>query len=194
MSLPAKKNKKLIVFSSPSGAGKTTIVQHLLKSHPDFAFSISACTRPKRNGEADGKDYYFLSAEEFKKAIENEQFLEWEQVYKGNYYGTLKSELERIWKEGKQTIFDVDVKGALNIKKVYGERALTIFIKAPSLQVLEERLKKRSTEGTTELEERIKRAKMEMEYEPHFDKVVLNDDFNKAIAEAGKVVENFLSD
>jgi len=138
---------KLIIFSAPSGAGKTTIVHHLLKSGLDLQFSISAASREKRKNEIDGKDYYFIPADEFRKKIENNEFLEWEEVYKDHYYGTLKSEVERIWSEGLHVIFDVDVVGGMNIKKYYGDRALSVFVMPPSVKHLEERLRKRSTDS-----------------------------------------------
>ncbi len=138
---------KIVIISSPSGAGKTTIVHLLLERHPDFMFSVSATTRPMRDGEVNGKDYYFLTEDEFKRKIAANEFAEWEQVYKGKFYGTLKSEIERIWTTGKTGIFDIDVKGALSLKRVYGSQALTIFIAPPSFAALEERLKKRGTEG-----------------------------------------------
>lgn len=182
---------KLIVFSSPSGAGKTTIVKHLLKTFDNIKFSISACTRPMRNGEVDGKDYYFLSPETFKAKIANDEFVEWEEVYPNSFYGTLKSEIERIWATGNHVIFDIDVKGALNIKKIYGDKALTIFVKAPSLEILEERLKGRATESSNTLTERLGRAKLEFSYEKNFDCVVLNDNLDDAIIKAQNLVSDF---
>ncbi len=184
---------KLIVFSSPSGAGKTTIVRRLLQKILNLEFSISACTRAIRPGEQDGRDYYFLSTKEFEEKIKNNEFIEWEEVYKGSYYGTLKSEAERIWQKGSHVIFDIDVKGAINIKKKYADRALTIFIKAPSLKAIEERLKGRETEDKKSLAERLERAKFELSCEDQFDKVILNDDLEKAVQEALDAVNGFIN-
>jgi guanylate kinase len=183
---------KIVIISSPSGAGKTTIVHHLLKTHSNFMFSVSATTRPSRNGEIDGKDYYFLSEEEFKKRITANEFAEWEEVYKDRFYGTLKAEIERIWQTGKTGIFDIDVKGALSLKKVYGSQALTIFIAPPSFETLEERLKKRGSESPEALKERIERAAFEMTYQTKFDHYVVNDDLDKAIAQTEKLIEMFI--
>ena len=163
---------KAIIFSAPSGSGKTTIVKHLLKKNPDLGFSISASTRDKRGRtESHGKDYYFLSPEEFKRKIDADEFIEWEEVYEGNFYGTLKSEIERIWKIGKNVIFDVDVKGGLNLKKYFGNRALAIFVKVPSLEVLKERLSDRGTESAESLSRRLFKAKFEMSFQDQFDVV-----------------------
>ncbi len=186
------KEGKLIVFSSPSGAGKTTIVRRLLANYPQLQFSISACTRPIRTKEENGKDYYFLSLEAFKQKIKEGAFIEWEEVYAGNYYGTLKNEVERIWAEGKHVVFDIDVKGALNIKKQYGKRAITIFIKAPSLNVLKERLEHRGSENHHTLAERLERAKFEFSQESCFDQVVLNDNLSHALEQAEKIVAEFI--
>ena len=183
---------KIIIISSPSGAGKTTIVRRLLERHPDFVFSISATTRPLRNGEVNGKDYYFLTEDEFKHKIAANEFAEWEEVYKGKFYGTLKSEIERIWTNSNTGIFDIDVKGALSLKRVYKAQALTIFIAPPSFAVLEERLKKRGTEGPDALKERIERASLEMEFRPQFDKSVVNDDLERALEQTEKLVEMFI--
>jgi guanylate kinase len=183
---------KIVIISSPSGAGKTTIVHRLLERHPDFMFSVSATTRPMRDGEINGKDYYFLTEDEFKRKIEAKEFAEWEQVYKGKFYGTLKSEIERIWSTGKTGIFDIDVKGALSLKGVYGLQALTIFIAPPSFAVLEDRLKKRGTEGPDALKERIDRASLEMEFRPRFDASVVNDDLENALDRTEKIVEMFI--
>jgi guanylate kinase len=185
-------SNKIIIISSPSGAGKTTIVRRLLENNPNLMFSVSATTRPLRNGEVNGKDYYFLSEDEFKHKITANEFAEWEEVYKGKFYGTLKSEIERIWQMGKTGIFDIDVKGALSLKGVYGKQALTIFIAPPSFAVLEERLKKRATEDADTLKERISRASFEMEFRSRFDVSVVNDDLNTALEQATKLVKMFL--
>jgi guanylate kinase len=183
---------KAIIFSAPSGSGKTTIVQHLLEKNPDLGFSISASTRDKRGRtEADGKDYYFLTPEAFKKKIDNKEFIEWEEVYEGNFYGTLKSEIERIWKQGKNVIFDVDVKGGLNLKKYFGEKALAVFVKVPSLVVLKERLNDRGTESPESLSRRLFKANFEMSFQDQFDVVLINENLNKSLAEAQRLYEEF---
>ena len=182
---------KLIIITAPSGAGKTSIVKRLLEQFDNLAFSISATTRDKRPHETDGVDYYFLSHEEFKKRIENDEFAEWEEVYENQFYGTLKSEIQRIWDNGKHIIFDIEVKGAQNIKKAYGDQALAIFIKPPSLEALIDRLKSRKTEDEKSLKKRIKRAKKELKYENKFDKVVVNDVLEDAVKNAQNLLETF---
>lgn len=184
---------KLIVISAPSGAGKTTIVKKLLEAIPSLEFSISACSRPKRPGEEDGKDYYFISIEEFLKKITTNEFLEWEEVYNKQYYGTLISELERIWKKGNHVIFDVDVKGGLNIKDKYPEETLAIFIRPPSLEVLEERLTNRSTEDKKSLRKRLDKAMFEMGFASEFDAIIINNDLEKAVTETIEMVNKFLN-
>jgi guanylate kinase len=184
---------KLIIFTAPSGAGKTTLVKHLLKVRNDLAFSISACTRSQRYGEVNGLDYYFLSVEEFEEKIEQNAFLEWEEVYEGQYYGTLRSEVERLWQLGRHVIFDIDVKGAWNIKKQFGERCLTVFVKPPSPEELIERLANRKTEDEQSLKRRIQRAKEEFTYERRFDITLINDDLQQACQQAEELVEKFLS-
>lgn len=186
-------NGQCIVFSSPSGAGKTTIVRHLLNENDSLAFSISATNRDIRKGEREGRDYYFLSTADFRERIEEGSFVEWEEVYEGRYYGTLWGEVERLWREGKQVVFDVDVVGALNLKKVFGERAITIFVQPPSLDALRERLKHRGTETGKALEERLERAEMEMRYAAEFDAVILNDDLDKAMDKARRIIGDFLA-
>ncbi len=186
------KGGKAIIFSAPSGSGKTTLVHHLLKNNADLGFSISAATRDKRGRkEENGKDYYFLTPEEFKHKIDNDEFVEWEEVYAGNFYGTLKSEVERIWREGKNVIFDVDVKGGINLKKFFGDKALAIFVKVPSLEILKERLKERGTESEENLSRRIFKANFEMSFQDNFDVVLLNEELAKSLKEAQKLYDNF---
>jgi len=184
---------KLVIFSAPSGAGKTTLVKHLLKQNLELKFSISATSRPKRLDEIDGKDYYFIPAGTFKSKINNNEFLEWEEVYADCFYGTLKSELERIWIKGHHVIFDVDVVGGLNIKRQYGDRALSVFVKAPSIDDLEARLKNRSTESQKDVQMRLDKALHELKFEDKFDRVIINDDLDTAKKEAAKLVSAFLS-
>ncbi|HHL52658.1 MAG TPA: guanylate kinase [Flammeovirgaceae bacterium] len=184
---------KAVIFSAPSGSGKTTIVRHLLKVIPGLEFSISACTRDKRGRtEQDGKDYYFLSVDEFKRKIDNGEFIEWEEVYPGNYYGTLKSEIARIWQAGKAVIFDVDVKGGVNLKNYFKEKALAVFVKVPSLEVLAERLRARGTEDEESLSERLYKAQFELQFEDRFDVTIVNDELPRALQEAEKLVREFL--
>lgn len=188
----AKKGGKALIFSAPSGSGKTTIVHHLLKTNNDLGFSISASTRDKRGRkEVDGKDYHFLSPEEFKLKIDANEFIEWEEVYAGNFYGTLKSEIDRIWAEGKNVIFDVDVKGGINLKKYFGDKALSIFVKVPSLEILAERLKERGTESEESFSRRLFKAKFEMSFQDKFDVVLLNEDLSTSLAEAQRLYEDF---
>jgi guanylate kinase len=183
---------KAIIFSAPSGSGKTTIVKHLLKTNSDLGFSISASTRDKRGRtEKDGQDYYFLSPLEFKEKIDNEEFIEWEEVYEGNFYGTLKSEIERIWKEGKNVIFDVDVKGGLNLKKYFGDKGLSIFVKVPSLEVLKERLHDRGTETEESLSRRLFKAQFESSFQDEFDVVLVNENLKQSLAEAQRLYDQF---
>jgi guanylate kinase len=184
---------KMLVFTAPSGAGKTTIVRHLLKSYDNLDFSVSATNRKKREKEVEGKDYYFLSTESFKAKITADEFVEWEEVYDDQFYGTLKSEIDRLWALGKHIVFDIDVRGATNIKNLYKDQCLAIFIKPPSLNVLINRLKKRDTETVASLNKRITRVKREMEYEKTFDKVLVNDLLEVSLKEAELIVEDFLS-
>lgn len=185
---------KAIIFSAPSGSGKTTIVHHLLKNNPDLGFSISAATRDRRGRkEENGKDYYFLTPEEFKKKIDNDEFVEWEEVYAGNFYGTLKTEIERIWNEGKNVIFHVDVKGGLNLKKYFGDKGLAIFVKVPSLEVLQQRLNDRGTETEESLSRRLFKANFEMSFQKDFDVVLLNENLEKSLAEAQRLYDEFKS-
>ncbi|MHA8087556.1 guanylate kinase [Aquirufa sp. Wall-65K1] len=183
---------KLIIFSAPSGSGKTTIVKELIKNNSNLGFSISACTRDKRGrSEENGKDYYFLSPEEFRQKINEDAFVEWEEVYPGAYYGTLKSEIERIWASGKHVIFDVDVKGGLALKKYYGDRALAIFVKVPTLEILEERLRSRGTESEEALSKRIFKMKFEWSFQSQFDVILVNDKLEHAIEEAQALFDDF---
>ena len=183
---------KLIIFSAPSGSGKTTIVKQMLSRIPDLAFSVSACTREQRDGEIHGKDYYFLSVEEFIKKIENDEFVEWEMVYEGRYYGTLRSEIERIWAEGKHVIFDVDVEGGLNLKERFGSLALAIFVMVPSVEVLESRLRGRGSETDETLMIRLAKAVNELNYALDFDVIIRNEDLETAVNDSEKVVRAFL--
>lgn len=185
---------KLIVITAPSGAGKTTIVRHLMKTFDFLGFSISATTREKRKHEVDGKDYHFMSVEDFKKMRRRRKFLEWEEVYENQFYGTLKSEVERIWKEGKHIIFDVDVKGAKDIKKAYPDETLAIFVKPPSVEELFARLRNRKTEDEASLKKRFARSKRELKYEKKFDEVLVNDDLEIALKEAEEMVINFIKE
>jgi len=184
---------KLIVISAPSGAGKTSIVHHLLKNMPELSFSVSACSREKRDNETHGKDYYFLGVEGFQNKIKEAAFLEWEEVYENQYYGTLKSEIERIWSEGKTVIFDVDVIGGLNIKKQYPKECLSLFIMPPSVDVLRQRLSGRGSESEAKLEMRLAKAEQEISKNQEFDKVILNDDFGIACEETMQVITNFIN-
>jgi guanylate kinase len=183
---------KAIIFSAPSGSGKTTIVKHLLDTNSDLGFSISASTRDKRGRtEQNGKDYYFLTPEQFKKKIDSNDFIEWEEVYEGNFYGTLKSEIERIWNDGKNVIFDVDVKGGLNLKKYFGDKALAIFVKVPSVEVLKARLTDRGTESEQSLSRRLFKAQFEMTFQDKFDVVLVNEHLDRSLAEAQKLYDDF---
>jgi len=175
---------KAVILSAPSGSGKTTIVRCLLEANPELAFSISATTRPPRGQERDGIDYHFITVEQFRKKIEASEFIEWEEVYAGNYYGTLKSEVERLWAAGKDVIFDVDVQGGVRLKEYFGERAMSVFVKAPSLEALRERLVSRGTETPASLERRLKKAGNELTFEPKFDVTVVNDSRESACSKA----------
>ena len=185
---------KLIIVSAPSGAGKTTLVKSLLDAGLGLEFSVSACSREKRFNEEEGRDYYFMGVEEFRERISRDEFLEWEEVYEDQYYGTLRSELHRIWDSGNHAIFDVDVKGGLNIKNQYPEQSLAIFISPPSVEVLRERLMKRSTESSRSLETRIGKAEIEMQEAPNFDLIIINDLLNIAIEQAISAVRSFIDE
>lgn len=182
---------KLIIFSAPSGSGKTTIVRHLLKINAGFEFSISATSRAPRNTETDGVDYHFLSEEEFRGKINNHEFLEWEEVYPGTFYGTLKSEVERIRNKGKHVLFDVDVIGGINIKKFYGDEALAVFIQPPSIDELEQRLMRRSTDSPEVIRKRVQKAAYELTFAPNFDRILINGDLQASLAQAEKLVKEF---
>ena len=188
-------DNKVLIFSAPSGAGKSTIVGHILGIWKDkMEFSISATSRAPRGTEQNGREYHFVSPDEFRRLISEDSFVEYEEVYKDHFYGTLKSEVERIWAAGHVIIFDVDVKGGVNLKKYFGEKALSIFIKAPSVETLQQRLVKRGTDSPEAIAERVEKASQEMEYAPQFDYVLINDDLATAFGEVEKVVEDFLDD
>jgi guanylate kinase len=184
---------KLIIFSAPSGAGKTTIVRHLLGKDLNLEFSISATSRGKRHTETDGKDYYFLTPEDFRSKIEKDEFLEWEEVYPGTFYGTLKSEIERIRKAGKNVIFDVDVVGGSNMKKYFGDEALAVFVQPPSVDELRNRLISRSTDAPEVLEKRVAKAEYELTFANQFDVIVVNEDLEKAFIEAEDCIRKFIA-
>jgi guanylate kinase len=185
-------SKKVIIITAPSGAGKTTVVNHLLGQFPLLAFSVSATTRKKRLKESEGREYYFMPEHEFKQKIANNEFAEWEEVYPGIFYGTLKNEIERLWNEGKIIVFDVDVKGALNLKDQFANNSLSVYIKPPSAEVVAERLKKRGTENDESLLTRVGRIKMETQFENKFDKIILNSKLDTALEEACKTVRDFI--
>ena len=184
---------KLIIFSAPSGAGKTTIVRHLLNQNLNLEFSISATSRGMRHTETNGKDYYFLSPEEFKAKIQNDEFLEWEEVYVGTFYGTLKSEVDRIRNNGQNVIFDVDVVGGCNIKKYYGDEALAIFVQPPSVEELRARLISRSTDAPEVIEKRVAKAEYELTFADKFDVVITNDQLENALVQAERVIREFIA-
>ncbi|MEP7323640.1 MAG: guanylate kinase [Saprospiraceae bacterium] len=184
---------RLVIITAPSGSGKSTIVHHLLDNIPSLSFSISATTRPKRSHEIEGRDYYFIDDKTFKQYIHQRRFIEWEEVYPGQFYGTLKSELHRLWNLKKTIVFDIDVVGATDLKRFYPEKSLSIYIKPPSLEVLRQRLIARQTETPEKLELRVKRFAVEMEYEKTFDTMVLNDDLEKAKKDALEIVNKFIN-
>ncbi|WP_320053343.1 guanylate kinase [uncultured Acetobacteroides sp.] len=182
----------MIIFSAPSGAGKTTIVKHLLSKFPQFEFSISATSRKMREGEQHGKDYFFLSAEDFRQRISNSEFVEWEEVYTDNFYGTLRSELDRIWSKGNVVIFDVDVKGGVNLKKMFPDNSLSLFVMPPSVEELRNRLVGRGTDSAEAIERRVAKAEEELSYSDKFDVVVVNDNLEEAKDKAEMVIASFL--
>lgn len=183
---------KVLIFSAPSGSGKSTVVNYLLGLHPEIEFSVSATSRPPRGTEKHGVEYYFLKEEEFRSKIEEDAFVEYEEVYPGRFYGTLKEEVERIWAKGHVIIFDVDVKGGVNLKKYFGEKALSVFIQAPSVEELRRRLVLRGTDSQEDIEKRVAKASEEMTYAGEFDYVLVNDDLQTALKEAEQVVDKFL--
>lgn len=184
---------KLIIVCAPSGAGKTTIVRHILENIPGLEFSVSATNRMQRSNEVQGVDYYFMDTATFRQKINNDEFLEWEEVYPGRFYGTLKSEVDRIWNRGNQAIFDVDVEGGLNIKRHFGKRALLLFVKPPSVEHLRERLHNRATETPESLATRIEKAEKELLYDARADQILVNDRLEETLPEAERIVREFLS-
>lgn len=186
-------NKKVIIFSAPSGSGKTTIIKRLLSYFPEFEFSISATSRKPRAGETDGHDYYFLSKESFEEKVNNNQFLEWEEVYAGTRYGTLKSEIDRIWGNGKIVVFDVDVLGGMRLKEYFGSKALSIFVMPPSIKVLEQRLRIRNTETEEAIQKRLSRSSLELQHSTKFDLTIVNDILENAVEEAKMNIQSFLN-
>lgn len=184
---------KIIIFSAPSGAGKTTIIRHLLKKKElRLEFSVSATSRPPRNGETHGEQYYFLSAEEFKQKIAENAFLEWEEVYNNQYYGTLRSEVERIWNKGNNIIFDIDVVGGLNVKKTFNDKTLAVFVQPPSIEDLKKRIRKRSSEDATSIKKRLSKATYELSFADQFDYILVNDSLDQTLLEAEKIVTDFI--
>ena len=185
---------KLIIFSAPSGSGKTTIVRHLLQSNENLGFSISACTRDRRGrAEQNGKDFYFLTPDEFKHKIDADEFVEWEEVYVGAFYGTLKSEIQRVWDTGKHVLFDVDVQGGLKLKQYYGDRALAVFVKVPDEETLRQRLIGRATETEDSLSKRLFKVHFEMSFQDRFDVILVNDDLEDSYAKAQKLIDDFIN-
>lgn len=186
-------SNKVIIFSAPSGSGKSTIVHHIMDLHSDIEFSVSATSRAPRGAEQNGVDYHFISTEEFRQRIDNDEFVEYEEVYPGRFYGTLKSEVERIWAKGHAIIFDVDVKGGINLKKYFGDKALSIFIQAPSIEELERRLVLRGTETPEAIAMRVAKASEEMTYADKFDTILVNDNLEDTYKNSEKVVDEFLA-
>jgi guanylate kinase len=187
------KPNKLIIITAPSGAGKTSITRYLLNKYPQLAFSVSAATRPQRSYEKNGVDYYFISAEEFKQRIQHNEFVEWEMVYEGKYYGTLKSELDRIWRNHQIPMLDIDVKGAIHVQQQYPDTSLSIFVEPPSIEELRRRLESRGTETPETLQDRINKATYEISFRHHFNKIIVNDDLFKACRQTEEIVADFLA-
>ena len=187
-------SNKVLIFSAPSGSGKSTIVNHILGLHPEVEFSVSATSRPPRGEEKDGVEYFFYSADIFRLLVRDDKFVEFEEVYPDRFYGTLKAEVNRIWARGHVIVFDVDVKGGVNLKKYFGDQALSVFIQAPSVEVLRQRLISRGTDSAEDIEKRVAKAAEEMTYAPYFDKVLINDDLATAFAEAEEMVDAFLAE
>ena len=183
---------KVIIFSAPSGAGKSTIVNHMLGLYPELEFSISATSRAPRGSEQDGIEYYFFTADKFREMVAADMFIEHEEVYPGSFYGTLKSEVERIWAKGHTIVFDIDVQGGMNLKRIFGDRALSVFIQAPSVEILRERLIGRGTDSEEAIEKRVAKGAEEMSFSDRFDYILVNDDLSKAFEEAERVIGNFL--
>lgn len=184
---------KVLIFSAPSGSGKTTIVRHLLEHYPALEFSISATSRAPRGEERDGVDYYFMSRDDFAQRATQDEFIEWEEVYAGTCYGTLRAEIERIWDRGNVAVFDVDVKGGVNLKRLFGDQALSIFIMPPSIESLRERLVGRATDSHEQIERRVSKAAHEIEFAPQFDQVIVNDELSQALTQARDIVSSFIS-
>ncbi|MBX2934102.1 MAG: guanylate kinase [Ferruginibacter sp.] len=189
----ANRSNKIIIITAPSGAGKTSITRHLMKVFPQLAFSVSAATRSPRGNEKNGVDYHFISTEEFQEKIRHNEFIEWEMVYEGKYYGTLKSEMEKIWSQGKIPVLDIDVKGAIHVQQQYPENSLSIFIQAPSIDELQKRLQSRGTETDQSLAARVNKASYELSFKNHFNKIIINDQLQRACTEAESIVAAFIS-
>lgn len=183
----------MVIFSAPSGSGKSTIINHLLKKDFKLEFSISATTRPPRGNEKHGNEYYFYTPDEFRTKIANKEFVEYEEVYENRFYGTLRRELERIWEKGSNVVFDVDVVGGVNLKKIFGDKAKAIFIQPPSVSILKERLESRSTDSAEDIAKRVAKAEEEMRFAPEFDKIIVNDELKAALDEAEETLKEFLS-
>jgi guanylate kinase len=191
--IPMNKTGKCVILSAPSGAGKTTIVRYLLEQNIGLSFSVSACSRAIRGSEIDGQDYYFLSLSEFKKRIEQNDFVEWEEVYADHFYGTLKSQVQRIWNEDRAVVFDVDVVGGLNLKHIFGNDALALFVQPPTIEILEERLRGRSTETEEKILQRMQKARKELTFAAEFDTILINDNLHETCQKAKQLVSEFLS-